>query len=246
MPLVLGEKVVIYDDLVLKIGYKKDIIPINGMIRFNPLLQSFEMYKNDEWFNFNMDDHKLLKNIRYNEKKHDYEFSSQHKWYMRYDCGCPEPPPCPECPEPPPCPDPEPCETCEEILKINPNTQRHYILSKVNSWQSCDIGGPGTTTDIWDLSTLPLNGKLSISFNSFIIPKRFLIEYPINTLVYDTGWKSDYPTHAINMKFSDLTVLETHNIDNIFEMNGPKKFKITAFGTNDRLSKWSYSIRYIL
>lgn len=245
MPVKIGKDIVIYDDKVFKIGYGDPAVPENGMIRYDPVAHDFEFHIKNRWVKSGINIHSLHERIRYNEDIDDFEFLLDSSgWVKRCDCSCPDPEPCPPCPDPEPCPEPDPCPPCPDLLHGPPNMTRQYRMCCTGKWNPYVQGGPGMTVDLWDMSLITLGAIIDFKFETYILPDRFLIEYPVGTLIYDSGWRSTNPEHEIidhSQYPSGILTPGSEQIYGLLNKGSQSTVKVTTHGAVGDGTEWRYS-----
>lgn len=106
------------------------------------------------------------------------------------------------------------------------------------------IGGDGeygVSLHEWDVSALPVGTALDFRFDTYSIPDKMIVEYPLDSVKYDSGWRGDefydgnllYPGGVTGPAMWEETGLITIGVANNFLM--------TIIGP-DPYTAWTYSI----
>ncbi len=138
--------------------------------------------------------------------------------------------------EPPAAPEPPDLSELEE--------QRQQVLDVCEEWTASKSGGYGTTTEVWDISSLPEGTAFDFSYNAMSVPDKFTVEYPVGNVVLDTGWRGSAARAA---RRSDLypggvTGPGRGAADDVFEKAAADAFKVTVYGPESGTA-WNYRIR---
>lgn len=248
MAIKIGTEIVIDDDKIFKIGDGDPEHPLNGMIRYNKENNDFEFYIGYEWVSSGININPLYTMIRYNSDIPDFEFWIKEEWVRRNDCPpCETPIACDPCPTPD-CPEEEECPDCSDYIMGLSHRTRHFLLYEENRWSNFAAGGTGETYDTWDVSKAPIGSTFDFKFHTHIIPDRFIVEYPMGFIVYDSGWRSTDPTHEnINhlLYETPVTYPGEDRIFNICTKTSQTKMRVIVFGTKgDHSTEWMYAVRY--
>jgi len=62
-------------------------------------------------------------------------------------------------------------------------------LNVCGDWSASESGGFGVTVDTWDISEIPVGASFDIRFDALNQPDKYVVEYPVGTGVYDSGWR---------------------------------------------------------
>ncbi|WP_158539596.1 PKD domain-containing protein [Meiothermus sp. QL-1] len=124
-----------------------------------------------------------------------------------------------------------------------PEQSNDYSLNICNVWKAANSGGYGVTRDNWDISAIPDGATFNISFDTYSIPDRIFVEYPVGTQVLDTGWRGSSSYNGNPMYPGGISGPGQGQFNNIFrKLPGQNAFRVTVVGP-DRDTAWLYSIR---
>jgi hypothetical protein len=116
-------------------------------------------------------------------------------------------------------------------------------LSVLDQWTAADSGGYGLTVDNWDVSVLPAGALIDIDYDAYSMPDKFIIEYPIGTVVYNSGWRGDSSYDGSSTYPGGVVSPGYNQVDGLFSViNGVDSFKITTIG-GESGTAWEYSMR---
>ena len=248
MAIKIGKEIVIDDDRIFKIGDGDPEKPLTGMIRYNNEANDFEFFIGNEWISSGININPLYTMIRYNSSIPDFEFYVKGKWVRRNECPpCEDTVPCEICPTLD-CPEPDECPDCDDYVLGTSHRTRHFVLREENYWSNFAAGGTGETYDTWDVSQVPLGSTFDFKFHAHIIPDRFIVEYPMGFIIYDSGWRSTDPTHEnINHLLYDtpVTYPGEDRVENICVKTSQTKIRVIVFGAEeDHSTEWMYALRF--
>lgn len=120
--------------------------------------------------------------------------------------------------------------------------EREYELNVCDVWRPADAGGHGITMDIWDLSGIPAGASISMRFDALNQPDRYLIEYPVGTLVHDTGWRGSSFFEGDPLYPGGIAGPGIGEVVNMFKKGASDTFKITIIG-GEPGTVWYYDFR---
>ena len=67
----------------------------------------------------------------------------------------------------------------------------YQALYNCGNWINVQSGRQGLHIHVWDISSIPYGAVFDIKYQMFDYPDRLLVEYPINNIVLDTGWRGN-------------------------------------------------------
>lgn len=108
--------------------------------------------------------------------------------------------------------------------------------------------GALTTVDTWDIQFYPEDTKISFKAKAFGVPDRFVVEYPVGTIVYDGDWlgEKDYVVNNPDIFIGDWSGLtEISLADIVTKVDGSDTIKITVHSPMVN-SNWEYSLHAVL
>ena len=73
------------------------------------------------------------------------------------------------------------------LVIVGTTIKRNITLDICDSWSVFRSGGQGATVDNRDISIIPFDALFDLSFNTYSISDKLLVEYPMGSLVLDTG-----------------------------------------------------------
>ncbi len=120
--------------------------------------------------------------------------------------------------------------------------EREFDLSVCNAWEAADQGSYGITVDYWDISTIPTGAVFDMQFNALSQPDRYLIEYPVGTLVHDTGWRGSSGYENDPQFPGGIAGPGLGMVEGLFTKGAADEFKITIIG-GEPGTLWDYDIR---
>lgn len=124
-----------------------------------------------------------------------------------------------------------------------PEQSNDYNLNICNVWKAANSGGYGITRDNWDISVIPDGAVFDIAFDTYSIPDRIFVEYPVGTQVLDTGWRGSSRYDGDPKYPGGISGPGAGQFDNIFRKQpGQNTFRVTVVGP-DPGTAWKYSIR---
>lgn len=122
------------------------------------------------------------------------------------------------------------------------DTEREYGMSVCDTWNAADAGGHGITVDTWDISAIPTGATFEMQFDALLQPDRYLIEYPVGTLVHDTGWRGS-ATYEGNPRFpGGIAGPGQGSEPNVFTKGASDTFRVTTIG-GEPGTIWYYDFR---
>lgn len=102
-------------------------------------------------------------------------------------------------------------------------------------------GDYGVSLHEWDVSTLPVGTTLSFRFDTINIPDKMMVEYPIGTPKYDSGWRGD-PGYDGNLLYpGGVTSPAIWEEVNLITVGAADSFLMTIIGP-DLYTAWEYRI----
>ncbi len=127
-------------------------------------------------------------------------------------------------------------------VTIGETTDREEELTACDVWKAAQSGGYGLTVDVWDISTIPTGAIFDIRYDALSQPDKYVIEYPIGTLVHDTGWRGsssfdgqpEYPGGVVGPGQGEAL--------GIFTKGTVDDFRVTVYG-GEPGTIWYYDIR---
>ncbi len=118
-----------------------------------------------------------------------------------------------------------------------------FTLSRCGQWSSPRSGSVGVTQDTWDISAIPSSARVSIRFNAFGIPDRFVVEYPVGVLVWDSGWRGDTSYDGNPLYPGGIAGPGSGSQSNLFQKSpGQNQFRVTVTGVESGTA-WNYEMR---
>lgn len=124
-----------------------------------------------------------------------------------------------------------------------PDQSNDYNLNICDVWRAASSGGYGITRDNWDISEIPDGATFDISFNTYSIPDRIYVEYPVGTQVLDTGWRGDNSYQSDPKYPGGISGPGLGQRNDIFrKLPGQNIFRMVVVGP-DRNTAWDYSVR---
>ncbi|WP_169378090.1 PKD domain-containing protein [Thermus antranikianii] len=124
-----------------------------------------------------------------------------------------------------------------------PEQSNDYNLNICNVWRAANSGGYGITRDDWDISAIPDGAVFDIAFDTYSIPDRIFVEYPVGTQVLDTGWRGDSWYNGDPKYPGGISGPGMGQFDNIFrKIAGQDTFRVIVVGP-DTGTAWDYRIR---
>jgi len=122
------------------------------------------------------------------------------------------------------------------------DTEREYGLNVCNTWQAAEQGGHGITVDTWDISAVPVGATFEMQFDALNQPDRYLIEYPLGTLVHDTGWRGS-SFYENNPQFpGGIAGPGQGSVQDVFTKGQSNTFRVTTIG-GEPGTLWDYDFR---
>lgn len=126
------------------------------------------------------------------------------------------------------------------VVSIGSAIERDIVLDVCNVWKAAGSGGFGATVDNWDISQLPQGAAMDIRFDAFTIPDRYLVEYPGQGVVLDTGWRGDFTTSPLYP--GGVSGPGFGFFPDIFVRSNSNDFRVTVIGPDQRTA-WNYEVR---
>lgn len=124
-----------------------------------------------------------------------------------------------------------------------PDQSNDYNLNICDVWRAASSGGYGITRDNWDISEIPDGATFDISFNTYSIPDRIYVEYPVGTQVLDTGWRGDNSYQSDPKYPGGISGPGLGQRNDIFrKLPGQNSFRMVVVGP-DRNTAWDYGVR---
>ncbi len=116
-------------------------------------------------------------------------------------------------------------------------------IDSLDSWYAANSGGYGLTVDTWDVSELSAGTLIDIKYDAYSIPDKFIIEYPVGTVVYNSGWRGDSSYDGYSAYPGGIEGAGANEVDGVFSVvSGAATFKVTIIGGASGTA-WVYSMR---
>ncbi len=119
---------------------------------------------------------------------------------------------------------------------------RDQVLDQCDQWTAAQSGGFGTTVDTWDISAIPSGAVFDFRFNAFSIPDKYIVEYPLGSVVLDTGWRGSSSYEGDPKYPGGIAGPGSGEELGIFTRGAVSSFKVTVIGV-DTGTAWNYSVR---
>jgi hypothetical protein len=127
-------------------------------------------------------------------------------------------------------------------IVIGTATTRNDQLTALDTWTAADSGGQGLTVDIWDISTLPTGAKFDIEYDMYSIPDKCIIEYPVGTVIWNSGWRGASSYEGDAYYPGGIAGTGAGEQDSLFTKGTTNSFKVTIVGGKPGTA-WDYSMR---
>jgi hypothetical protein len=128
------------------------------------------------------------------------------------------------------------------VVRIGEVPDRDEDLTACETWKVSGSGGFGVTVDAWDISTIPAGALFDISYDALNVPDTFVVEYPSNSVVLDTGWRGSSNYDGNPNYPGGVTSPGEGRKSGMFTKTGIQSFKVTVLGGQPG-TVWNYSIR---
>ncbi len=130
----------------------------------------------------------------------------------------------------------------EEEIEIGET--REKVLNECNLWQAAQSGGYLGTEDIWDISAMPVGTSFDLRFNTYSVPDRLVVEYPVGVRVLDTGWRGEqsYIDRNPQLYPGGLSGSGQGQVDGVFVKGQANTFKVIVYGP-EKDTAWDYEVR---
>lgn len=115
-------------------------------------------------------------------------------------------------------------------------------LDVLNVWKAAASGGVGFTTDTWDISMLPDNCQFDLRYNMYSMPDRIIVEYPVGTVRYDSGWRGSSSYQGDPKYPGGIAGSGSGEVLGFFRKSTSNSIKVTVIG-GDSGTVWDYEMR---
>lgn len=120
--------------------------------------------------------------------------------------------------------------------------KRSYTLDICDTWTVANSGGVEGTIDTWDISILPPDVMLDVRFNMFRIPDQLVMEYPLQNIVLDTGWRGANSFNRNPNYPGGIQGAGQGEYLNVFQKDEIEEFIVRVNGV-DSGTRWEYRVR---
>ncbi len=128
-------------------------------------------------------------------------------------------------------------------VTIGAAIERDFDLDVCDVWVAATQGGQGVTSDVWDISQIPVGATFDIEYNAFSIPDRYRIEDPTGSLALDTGWRGASQYEGDPLYPGGIAGPGQGEEQDLFtKQAGQDEFRVTVIGPQSG-TLWNYSIR---
>ncbi|KAL9189826.1 hypothetical protein ACHAXT_009501 [Thalassiosira profunda] len=125
---------------------------------------------------------------------------------------------------------------------VGEGREREDTLFSCGGWTAAQSGGGGVTIDNWDVSTIPDGAVFDIRFDAFSVPDKFVVEYPLQNVVLDTGWRGSASNEGNALYPGGIAGDGDEESNNIFAKLTQDTLRVTAIGP-DPNTAWEYDLR---
>lgn len=120
--------------------------------------------------------------------------------------------------------------------------QRNYTLNICETWSVVSSGNQGVMIDTWDISEIPPSSVFDLYYNAYSYPDRFLIEYPYDNLVLDTGWRGSSTYNGASLFPEGVAGQGSGTVTDVFERLSQDEFRLTVVAPMSGTA-WDYKVR---
>lgn len=110
------------------------------------------------------------------------------------------------------------------------------------NWISAQSGGQGIHVHVWDISAISPGAIFDLKYEMFDYPDRILIEYPLNYVILDTGWRGDFSYYGNLLYPGGIKGDGTGTELGLFERVSYEYMKVIVIGPSLDTG-WEYQIR---
>lgn len=118
---------------------------------------------------------------------------------------------------------------------------RDFRLEHCGQTVRSNGGGAGATVDVWDIGSLPRGAAFDFVFDAMRIPDRFVIEYPVGTVILDTGWRGDSRYRNNPLYPGGIEGGGRGSVDAVFRKADHPLFRVITYGAESGTA-WNYGI----
>ena len=120
---------------------------------------------------------------------------------------------------------------------VGPSKERTNTLSSCNVWTASQAGSEGVTVDSWNISAVPRDVVFDVSYEAYSIPDKFLVDYPINNVVLDSGWRGSSGNDGSPLYPGGISGDGDNDVYNAFLRLSFNSFRVTVIGP-DPTTSW--------
>ena len=115
-------------------------------------------------------------------------------------------------------------------------------LNVCGNWSASQSGGFGVTVDTWDISDIPVDATFDIRFDALNVPDKYVVEYPVGTVVLDTGWRGSSFYEGNPLYPGGIAGPGRGEELDIFQKGVQNTFRVTVTGAQQG-TIWYYDMR---
>jgi hypothetical protein len=128
------------------------------------------------------------------------------------------------------------------VATIGEVTEREEDLTVCDVWKAANSGGVGVTVDTWEISTIPTGALFDIQFDAYYQPDKYIVEYPLGSVVLDTGWRGSSAYEGNPGYPGGIAGPGSGQALGMFSKTNIQSFKVTVLG-GEPGTVWDYQIR---
>jgi hypothetical protein len=118
----------------------------------------------------------------------------------------------------------------------------YQALYNCAGWIQAQSGGQGIHVHVWDISAIPQGAVFDLKYEMYGYPDRLLLEYPVNYVALDTGWRGDSSYYGSSIYPGGIKGDGTGTELELFERGVSEYMKVTVIGPSLNTG-WEYQIR---
>lgn len=119
---------------------------------------------------------------------------------------------------------------------------RTFDMNICNVWQVAQSGGVGVTVDSWNISQIPRGATFDIRFNTYSIPDKLVVEYPVGSVQHDTGWRGASSYNNDPKYPGGISGSGVGQESDLFTKRSQNAFRVVVTGVENNTA-WDYQVR---